>query len=96
MTRALLTVSDEGSGVAPRERARIFSRFYRGDGEVSVRTRGAGIGLAVVKELVDRLDAEVDVVEAPGGGARFRVFFPLGVPEGAVLEPTRGVHGATA
>jgi signal transduction histidine kinase len=96
--RALLTVSDEGPGVSPRERSRIFSRFYRGDGEVSVRTRGAGIGLAVVKELVDRLDAEVDVVEAPGGGARFRVFFPLGIPDGVETGDVSdgSVHGATA
>lgn len=78
--RVLMSVADEGPGVPPEERARIFARFYRGSGDQARSTRGAGVGLAVVKELVDRLDARVTVTDAPGGGARFVVSFAAGVP----------------
>ncbi len=71
-----LIVDDEGPGVADADRERIFSRFYRGAGEEVVRTRGAGIGLSVVQEFVEQMDAEISVTDAPGGGARFCVRFP--------------------
>jgi signal transduction histidine kinase len=93
--RAALCIADEGPGVAPRERERIFSRFYRGGGQVPVRTRGTGIGLAVVKELVERLDATVTVDDAPGGGARFTVSFATGAPlDARVPVPERAAEGA--
>ncbi len=71
-----LVVDDEGPGVADSDRERIFSRFYRGAGEEVVRTRGAGIGLSVVQEFVEQMDADISVADAPGGGARFLVRFP--------------------
>lgn len=71
-----LTVSDEGPGVPPEERSRIFTRFYRGEGEEVLHTRGVGIGLSVVRELVERLGGSVEVDDAPGGGARFTVWLP--------------------
>jgi two-component system sensor histidine kinase KdpD len=74
--RALLSVSDEGPGIPPDERTRVFTRFYRSDTEATHRTRGAGIGLAVVKEFADRLNATVAVEGAEGGGARFVALFP--------------------
>jgi K+-sensing histidine kinase KdpD len=73
--RAVLAVTDHGTGIAPEERARIFSRFYRGTGERVISTRGAGVGLAVVKELVDRMGATIAVTETAGGGATFTVSF---------------------
>lgn len=82
----LLLVDDEGGGVAAENRERIFARFYRGHGQEVVQTRGAGIGLSVVAGLCQQFDAEVDVIDAPTGGARFRVRFPA-VP--AASEPDR-------
>lgn len=73
---ALLAVSDQGPGVPPEDRVRIFTRFYRGSGEAVVQTRGVGIGLSVVMELVERLGGTIDVGDAPGGGARFEVWLP--------------------
>ncbi len=90
--RVLLTVSDQGPGVPPAERGRIFSRFYRGGSDAAVRTRGAGVGLAVVKELVARLDATITIFDAPGGGARFVVSFPAGIP---ATSAAGGPHGQT-
>ena len=70
---AELIVDDEGPGVPEAEHSRIFSRFFRGAGEAVIRTKGTGIGLAVVKEFVDEMGGEVSVSQSPGGGARFRV-----------------------
>jgi signal transduction histidine kinase len=86
--RATLTVDDEGPGVPPGERRRIFARFYRGPSDQAARTRGAGVGLAVVAELAERLGATVTVGDAPGGGARFSVSFVTPATEPAA--PRRG------
>ena len=75
-SRALLAVSDQGPGIPADERTRVFTRFYRSETEATHRTRGAGIGLAIVKEFADRLNASVAVESAAGGGARFVALFP--------------------
>lgn len=94
-----LRVDDEGPGVAPADRERIFSRFFRGAGEEVVRTRGAGIGLSVVREFVDQMDAEITVGESPSGGARFLVrFHPLDrdAAVGPATDPARMTQGGGA
>jgi signal transduction histidine kinase len=58
---------DSGPGVAPEDRQRIFELFYRADKE----RPGAGIGLAVVRRVLDLCKGEIWVEEAEGGGARF-------------------------
>jgi signal transduction histidine kinase len=72
---AVLTVDDEGSGIPPAEREKVFEVFYRAGHQSVAGTRGAGIGLAVVKEVVDRLRARVSVEDSPAGGARLVVAF---------------------
>ena len=72
---ALLAVEDEGSGIPPGERERVFEAFYRAGHSAVAGTHGAGIGLAVVKEVADRLRARVSVEDGPGGGARLVVAF---------------------
>ena len=66
-----LHVDDDGSGVAPEDRSRIFERFTRLD---EARTRddgGSGLGLAIVAELADALGGSVTVSDSSTGGARF-------------------------
>jgi signal transduction histidine kinase len=75
-TRARLVVADQGPGIPAEERRRIFARFYRLDTPESIRTRGAGIGLAILRDFADRSGATVGVDDAPGGGARFTIDFP--------------------
>jgi signal transduction histidine kinase len=72
---ALLIVDDEGSGIPPSERGKVFDAFYRAGHPAVAGTHGAGIGLAVVKEVVDRLRARVSVEDSPAGGARLMVAF---------------------
>lgn len=75
---ARIVVDDTGPGVSEEDRPHVFRRFYRGNSPAAVATRGAGIGLAVVKDLVERMHGSVGVDAAPGGGgARFIVSLPL-------------------
>ena len=73
-------VRDHGTGVPLADRERIFGRFVRGSG--SADTSGHGIGLAVVKTLMERMGGSVAVADAPGGGADFQLRLP------AVAEPS--------
>lgn len=77
---AQVVVSDQGPGIPPEERHQVFMRFYRGSSDSVVQTRGVGIGLSVVAELVARLRGDVLLDEAPGGGARFTVRLPASSP----------------
>jgi two-component system sensor histidine kinase BaeS len=72
---ALLEVTDTGPGVPPEEQEQIFDRFFRG--AASRTTRGTGIGLAVVKELVQVHEGDVFLQSSPSGGACFTVRLPL-------------------
>jgi signal transduction histidine kinase len=73
---ALLEVQDQGPGLEPGIRARIFERFFRAD--VGGQTGGLGLGLAVVHELVDAMKGAVTVESRPGSGATFTVRLPRG------------------
>ena len=66
-----------GPGVPAEDREKVFSRFYRGHGDAVARTRGAGIGLAIVAEYAASMSGHARVSAAPGGGARFSITFPL-------------------
>ena len=70
-----LTVADEGAGIDEVSRSRIFSRFW-GQGHAG----GTGLGLFIVKGIVEAHHGEIAVDAAPGGGARFRVVLPAGAP----------------
>ena len=72
---ALLSVDDEGSGIPGPEREKVFEAFYRAGHPAVAGTHGAGIGLAVVKEVADRLRARVSVEDSPFGGARLVTAF---------------------
>jgi signal transduction histidine kinase len=67
-------VDDEGPGIPPRERQRVFDPFYRV--HAAQQTTGSGIGLAVVRELVALHGGDAWIDEAPDGGTRVVVQFP--------------------
>ncbi|MFZ5441809.1 MAG: sensor histidine kinase [Myxococcota bacterium] len=74
--RVLVAVSDTGQGVAEAERARIFERFSRGSAAERSGQPGSGLGLAVVKALVEAEGGAVTVAAREGGGAVFTLAFP--------------------
>ena len=71
--RAALRVVDNGPGIAPAERARVFERFYRG---AEARPAGSGLGLAIVKEICSRHGIEITLADAPGGGLCVDLLWP--------------------
>jgi signal transduction histidine kinase len=84
--QARLAVIDHGIGVPPDREARIFERFERG---VSSRQYGGlGLGLYIVRSIVERLGGEVGVDATYGGGSTFHVELPCEPPEDARLGPT--------
>jgi signal transduction histidine kinase len=71
----LMTVNDHGPGVPAKYRERIFEPFFRLPG-ASERDGGVGLGLALVKSIVQRHGGSVRCTARPGGGARFEVSLP--------------------
>jgi signal transduction histidine kinase len=72
---AVATVSDQGVGMSAVQQARAFERFYRAD--PSGHLLGAGLGLAIVQEIVQRHGGRVTVRSTPGVGSHFSVWLPL-------------------
>jgi signal transduction histidine kinase len=68
-----LSVDDTGVGIPPEELPLVFERFYRSDESRARDSGGAGIGLALVKELVSAMGGSVSVQSTPGRGSRFSV-----------------------
>jgi signal transduction histidine kinase len=71
-----LTVDDDGHGVAPHDRQRVFDRFARLDDGRARGDGGVGLGLAVVKATAERHGGHAECHDAPLGGARFQVTLP--------------------
>ncbi len=74
--RILLWVEDHGEGIPPSEHERIFERFYRRGSELRRQTQGVGIGLSIVKHIVEAHGGKVLVRSAPGQGSRFTIELP--------------------
>jgi signal transduction histidine kinase len=70
-----LQVADDGPGIPPDQRARVFDPFVR-LGSARVGAGGSGIGLATCARIADVLGGRIEVRDAPGGGAAFRVTLP--------------------
>jgi signal transduction histidine kinase len=68
-----LVVADDGPGIPLHERVRIFDKFYRADSLLSRRTEGSGLGLSIVRAIVQAHGGKVDVDSEEGKGARFTV-----------------------
>ena len=75
-TAVAVSVRDEGDGIPPELVPRIFRQFWR-----AKRRGGAGLGLFIVKGLVEAHGGEITVQQAPGGGAEFRFTMPAGTPD---------------
>jgi len=74
---ARLSVQDQGPGIPPADRPRVWKPYRRLERDVKARLPGTGIGLSVVAELTRMHDGRVWVENAPAGGARFVVELPL-------------------
>jgi signal transduction histidine kinase len=71
-----VSVRDQGDGISPELVPRVFRQFWR-----TKRRAGAGLGLFIVKGLVEAHGGTITVQRAPGGGAEFRFTMPAGLPD---------------
>ncbi|MGB1561524.1 MAG: ATP-binding protein [Sinimarinibacterium flocculans] len=90
--RCGISVRDTGRGIPDAEHARIFEEFYQLQNPERDRSKGLGLGLAIVRRLTDLLGVELRLESAPGAGSCFRIELPLAraedasVPEGTMAE----------
>ncbi|MBI5926780.1 MAG: PAS domain S-box protein [Aquabacterium sp.] len=77
--RVLITVSDTGHGMTPEQVSHLFEPFNRLGAE-RTGIEGTGIGLVIVKRLLDLMDGHIEVSSTPGTGTSFRVWLPLARP----------------
>lgn len=73
----LLTVEDQGPGVAEQDRLRMFGKFYRGGNEATRQTKGTGLGLFIVRRLLEDMGGRVEHRPAVPHGSTFTAYFPV-------------------
>jgi two-component system OmpR family sensor kinase len=76
-----LSVRDHGPGLPDASPELLFGRFWRAEGGRERGRAGAGLGLAIVREVVEAHDGHIDAANAQGGGAEFLVRLPARAPE---------------
>lgn len=72
----LISVTDDGIGISPEDRAHLFDGFFRASDERVRRVRGTGLGLSVVQHIVDAHGGSIDVESRLVKGSVFRIFLP--------------------
>jgi two-component system, NtrC family, sensor histidine kinase GlrK len=73
----LIDVADQGPGIAPQERDKVFDPFYQGSAKPRGPVKGTGLGLAIVREYVLAHRGRVQIVEDAPEGAHFRISLPM-------------------
>lgn len=93
--RVQVSVADDGKGIPPAERERVFDRFFRGSG--SKETSGSGLGLAIALSAAGRLDGTLTLSDGINGrGCRFTCDFPFRPPVASPdRHPWQGPGGST-
>jgi signal transduction histidine kinase len=74
--RVMLSVSDTGIGIIKSQQEKIFGRFFRGSNALKIKTDGTGLGLYIVKQIVERHGGNVSFESTEGVGSRFIVTLP--------------------
>ncbi|MEO0312870.1 MAG: hypothetical protein RL140_100, partial [Actinomycetota bacterium] len=71
--KAVIEVRDHGEGIPKQLREKVFERFFRADNSRNRETGGSGLGLSIVKTILDRHKATIVALETPGGGTTMRI-----------------------
>jgi signal transduction histidine kinase len=84
--QASISVADQGPGIPRKELPHIGERFFRGGDPNTRRTRGTGLGLALVKEILRLHDSELEIESQLDEGSRFSFRLALGVRAGTRIH----------
>lgn len=81
-----LEVSDNGIGIASADKKRVFEKFYRADALLSRKTEGSGLGLTIVRHIVDAHSGRIQVESELGTGSRFTILLPTAATTSRMLK----------
>jgi signal transduction histidine kinase len=91
-----VTIADRGIGIAPADQARIFEPFYRAPDVIAAQIQGAGLGLSLVKRIVEAHGGRITVQSTPGSGSQFTVVLPAASEEPVGRAALSEAHGSRA
>jgi signal transduction histidine kinase len=87
-------VADNGIGIPRGEQGKIFDKFYRGEASLVHETKGSGLGLSLVRHIMEAHGGGVEVESTPGKGSTFTLILPVGsaepLPQRGGAIPVRG------
>ncbi len=90
--RLLFSVTDTGVGISEETQRDIFEPFIQSDGSYTRRHQGVGLGLTIVRKLVQRMGGSLCMVSEPGQGTAFHISLPFGLPVGQDGKDATGDH----
>jgi two-component system sensor histidine kinase SenX3 len=92
----VVTIADRGIGIAPADQARIFEPFYRAPEVIAAQIQGAGLGLSLVKRIVEAHSGRITVQSTQGSGSEFTVVLPAASEEPVGRAALSEAHGSRA
>ena len=76
-TYAIIRITDKGIGIAPKDQKNIFDKFYRvTEKDLALKAKGSGLGLTIVKHIIDAHNGNIEVKSERGAGTEFTLYFP--------------------
>jgi signal transduction histidine kinase len=96
--RVLVAVQDSGIGIPKAEQRKIFEKFYRAESSLVHSTKGSGLGLALVRHIMEAHGGAIEVTSAPGEGSTFTLVLPVGAAraQAETSGPRRGTMAKRA
>jgi len=82
----LMEVHDTGAGIPPEQLPHIFEKFYQADNQRSARASGAGLGLAIAKQIVEAHGGTITCESTPGVGTTFSIMLPVQVTRRTAIQ----------
>lgn len=73
----IVEVTDKGIGISPEDQKKVFDKFFRVSSGLIHNVKGTGIGLSLVKQIVDAHNGTIELVSEPGKGSTFRIILPI-------------------